>query len=215
METKTCELCTPPCKTCLGSLTHCMTCDQVLPQSWFFQNKCYEGCPRDVSVEDEGVCMACNPTCKTCDSDYEANFCTSCYGENYLDYFTNTCVGTCPTEVTVAKIDVLTEMGQTKTCNVCDETCRTCDPFDANICTECQADLKMLETEKKCVTQCPFGTAEVWIPLTQDTVCAECAPGCSECVNSREHCTVCQNNFFFHDYSCVKECPTGFKQLDD
>ena len=30
-ETGTCELCERPCETCLGSLTHCTSCDQMHP----------------------------------------------------------------------------------------------------------------------------------------------------------------------------------------
>ena len=73
----------------------------------------------------------------------------------------------------------------------------------------------MLETSKQCLADCPVGTAEIWLPLTQDTVCAECAPGCTECEYSREHCTVCKENFIFHDYSCVPACPEGYKKIDD
>ena len=72
----------------------------------------------------------------------------------------------------------------------------------------------MLETAKRCVGECPKGTAEIWVPLTQDTVCAECAPGCTECEYSREHCTVCQDNFIFHDYSCVPACPEGYMKVN-
>lgn len=44
-------------------------------------------------------------------------------------------------------------------------------------------------------------------------MCAECAPGCSECEYSREHCNVCQADFFFHEFTCVKECPPEFKAI--
>ena len=94
--------------------------------SFFFENVCYEGCPRDVSVEDEGICVPCSDNCKTCDSDYSPDFCTSCYGDSFLDYFTNRCVETCPVDITVANVAALTEMGQTRTCELCNDSCLTC-----------------------------------------------------------------------------------------
>lgn len=72
----------------------------------------------------------------------------------------------------------------------------------------------MLETAKTCILTCPVGTAEIWLPLTQDTICTECAPGCTECEYSRDHCTICKENFVFHDFSCVPACPSGFKKID-
>ena len=110
-DSKTCVACTKPCMTCEGSLDYCTSCDQTLPEIFFFRNKCYETCPLDISVEDEGVCVECNPNCKTCDSDYSADFCTSCYGDDYLDYFTNTCVKTCPADVTVVNNNAVTPKG--------------------------------------------------------------------------------------------------------
>jgi len=91
-DSKTCELCSAPCKTCEGSLTRCTSCDQLLPQSLFFRNECFETCPLEISVLDEGRCYECNPNCKTCDDEYSTDFCTSCYDDGYLDYYTNTCV---------------------------------------------------------------------------------------------------------------------------
>ena len=164
-ETKTCDKCSLPCMTCEGSLTRCTSCDQSLQASYFFRNECFEQCPLDISVEDEGECVECSPNCKTCDSLYDANFCTSCYGNNFLDFYSNTCVDTCPSGLTVANTAALTEKGQTKTCDLCNESCLTCSDYNTEICLECRSGLKMLENEKMCLTQCPKGTAEVWIPL--------------------------------------------------
>jgi len=77
-ETRTCEPCEKPCKTCKGSVSICTSCDQTLDTSFLFRNKCFEECPRDISVENEGGCLECNPNCKTCDSDFSPNQCTSC-----------------------------------------------------------------------------------------------------------------------------------------
>ena len=215
MESKTCEQCESPCKTCENSLTRCTSCDQSLDAIYFFRNECFEQCPIDISVQDEGECVECNSNCKTCDSLYDAGHCTSCYGDNFLDYFTNTCVEECPAGLSVANSNALTLKGQTKTCDLCNENCLTCSDTDTEICLECRSGLKMLETEKTCLTQCPKGTAEVWIPLVEDTVCAECAPGCTECENSREHCTVCKDDFFFYDFSCVTDCPVEYTVVSD
>lgn len=68
----------------------------------------------------------------------------------------------------------------------------------------------MVERTKDCVDTCPVGTADVWIPLTEDSICAECAPGCSECMYDRRHCTACDSGLKFYDFTCVQECPEGF-----
>ena len=210
--TKTCELCEAPCKTCEGSLTRCTSCDQALPntRTFLFRNECWESCPADISVEDEGQCVACNPNCATCDDQYSADFCTSCRGGAYLDYFSHSCVDVCPAGLTVANEAAVNPKNQLRTCDLCNERCATCASYDPDICLECRAGLKMLETARVCLDRCPLGTAEIWVPLTGDTVCAECAPGCTECEYSRQHCTACAAGFVRHDFSCIKECPTDY-----
>ena len=216
-QTKSCELCDSPCKTCEGSQTRCTSCDLTQPFSYFFKNECFEDCPIDISVEDEGVCEECNSNCKTCHSDYSADYCTSCYGDLFLSNVTHTCVETCPAKISVARTNSIHEKNQALTCDLCNDNCLTCAADNPDICHECREGLKMIETTKECVQACPLKTAEVWLALTQDTICAECAPGCLECENSREHCTVCEADFFFNDFSCVKTCPAGFmaKSVDD
>lgn len=49
------------------------------------------------------------------------------------------------------------------------------------------------------------------IPLIRDSVCAKCVDGCAECMYSRDHCTVCEPGFVFHQFKCMRECPTDFK----
>ena len=110
-ETKTCEVCISPCKTCEGSLTTCTSCDLTQDLSFYFRNECFTSCPLDISVEDEGVCVECDSNCKTCDDEYSPDFCTSCYGDAYLDYHTNSCVEVCPAGLTVAAESTLTEKG--------------------------------------------------------------------------------------------------------
>ena len=104
---------------------------------------------------------------------------------------------------------------QELTCELCNVNCLTCDGSNTEICLECRDGLKMLETTKSCIPDCPIGTADVWIPLTKDTVCAECAPGCTECEYSREHCTVCESGFVFYDFSCVSQCPKGYTTISE
>ena len=61
--------------TCEGGLDTCTSCDATLPFSFYFRNECFESCPLDISVEDEGVCVECNSNYKTCDDEYSANGC--------------------------------------------------------------------------------------------------------------------------------------------
>ena len=207
----TCELCERPCETCSGSLTHCTSCDSAHPQYLFFENRCYETCPTDASVFDEGQCIACSDNCGTCaDSPFN---CTSCTGDQYLDQWSLRCMDTCPVEISVATYTPYTDADLVKqelTCEMCHENCLTCSEEDTAICTECREGLKMVERTKECVKACPVGTADIWIPLTEDVICAECAPGCSECMYDRDHCTACEDGLKFFDFTCVQECPEGF-----
>lgn len=68
----------------------------------------------------------------------------------------------------------------------------------------------LVESTKQCLSACPAKTAQVWIPLTQESVCAQCSDGCSECMNARDHCTACEPGFVFHQYSCLRECPADY-----
>ena len=229
-DTKTCEACTLPCKTCEGSLTHCTSCDDSFDSlSLLFRNKCYDDCPAEISVFSEGLCLECNSNCQTCDDQYSPDFCTSCSDGQYLDFYSNSCVQKCPQGVSVPTIlapdDVITivvddvdyaqDYSQDKVCETCNPTCLTCDYGNSNICMECRTGLKMLEVSKQCLEECPAGTADVWIPLVQDSVCAECAPGCLTCENSREHCMICEADFVFHEFSCVRSCPEGYVLISD
>jgi len=73
----------------------------------------------------------------------------------------------------------------------------------------------MVESTKACVADCPSKTADMWIPLTQDNVCARCLDSCAECMYSRDHCTVCEEGFFFYQYSCLPKCPHGFQPISE
>jgi proprotein convertase subtilisin/kexin type 5 len=202
--TRECVPCESPCKTCSGSLNTCTSCDQAHPQYLIFDNKCYEECPEKVSVFSQGQCLHCSDNCKTCQDTFDT--CTTCYGEDFLNKLNQRCVESCTAEIMVASqafppsdLDAVA-LGdfQSLTCELCHENCLTCDPFNTNVCTECRDGLKMIEKTKACAAECPSKTAEMWIPLTQDTVCARCLDGCAECMYSRDHCTVCEEGFFLY-----------------
>ena len=128
------------------------------------------------------------------------------------------CLDICPAEISVATFvpsTALEPVKQELTCEMCNENCLTCEADDVSICTECREGLKLIERTKECVDTCPIGTADVWIPLTEDTICAECAPGCTECIYSRDTCTVCELSKKFFDYSCVDQCPDGFEIVSE
>ena len=213
----TCELCERPCETCSGSLTNCTSCDQVHVQSLLFDNVCYETCPIDFSVFDQGQCIGCSENCATC-ADSPLN-CTSCIGDNeYLNQWSLRCTEVCPIEISVATYTPSTAtdfVKQELTCEMCHENCLTCEEDDTAICTECREGLKMVERTQECVNMCPVGTADIWVPLTEDIICAECVPGCSECMYSRGYCTACNEGLKFFDFTCLSECPDGFQVLPD
>ena len=128
------------------------------------------------------------------------------------------CLDICPLETSVATFmpsTALEPVKQELTCEMCDENCLTCEADDVSVCTECREGLKLIERTRECVDECPAGTADVWIPLTEDIICAECALGCKECLYSRDTCTVCEPGKKFYDYSCVDQCPEGFEVVSE
>jgi len=124
--------------------------------------------------------------------------CTTCSDGKYLSRVDQSCVEMCPLGNSVAMFNMDETVLQTKTCELCNANCLTCDPLNPDICTECRRGLVMVENTKQCLSACPAKTATVWIPLTKDTLCAQCLDGCKECEYSRDHCTTCEDGFVFH-----------------
>ena len=138
--------------------------------------------------------------------------CTSCEDGLYLDQLSFRCLAVCPAATTVATIlpDPEPPFFQEKICDPCHQNCLSCSSEDTSICLECREGLKMVEQTKQCFEECPARTAEIWLPITQDILCAECVPGCSACQYARDHCTECDPGFFFYEFSCLEQCPAGF-----
>lgn len=99
---------------------------------------------------------------------------------------------------------------QLKQCAPCDEKCLTCSPTDANQCTKCRSNYKFVESNGVCAEQCPPATSELYIPLTDDTICLTCATGCSECSTDRNVCQACEPGYFLLDTTCMPECPINY-----
>ncbi len=59
-----CKQCTSNCKTCLGTLSNCTSCDETVYR--FYQNSCIRNCPVGMYTNATGACTACSDPCLTC-----------------------------------------------------------------------------------------------------------------------------------------------------
>jgi proprotein convertase subtilisin/kexin type 5 len=112
-DKRICKNCDLTCKTCIGTSTHCTSCDsprflhgpsntcltQCPDPTWGDSSTkiCVDGCPLSNQYGDRNnfrICTLCTPNCHTCDN--SANECTSCSAPYYLDANLKTCVASCP-----------------------------------------------------------------------------------------------------------------------
>lgn len=92
------------------------------------------------------------------------------------------------------------EVRQELTCEECQTNCLTCSAIDTQTCTKCREGLLLMEDSKACLNACPTGYTNVYKPESQDNICQKCDLGCSECIDSRYHCTICEPGFVFYKY---------------
>jgi proprotein convertase subtilisin/kexin type 5 len=204
-----CVPCDYPCLTCHGSTDTCTSCSETNPENFYFDSWCHEECPVGISVNDRGECVACDETCLTCAETWET--CTSCPTEIWLDIATARCLETCPVDVSVATIVDDVAAVQSLTCAPCTENCLYCDSASTEVCQKCREGFNLWEAKRECVETCPTRTHPLYVSITDDTLCLECAEGCSECQYSSEHCQVCEPTHIFYDYQCLLSCPPGFE----
>lgn len=88
-------------------------------------------------------CSKCLAPCLTCSSQFQ---CLSCQTGYFLPK-DNSCVTSCPINITISN-------NSTRICDSCEETCLTCSDF-VYACTSCNGTLGYFLNEGRCVDVCP------------------------------------------------------------
>ena len=226
----TCDLCEPPCLTCL-SVSRCLSC--VSAYYLYDNSSCTQNCPNG-TLATVDTCQLCSPTCATCANSIAT--CTSC--SSPLIFYQNQCLTDCPALtypynqtcttcidpcVTCAAspslclsctpgkfllanscVDVCPLNGyylSGATCLTCSQNCLFCKSVAE--CTMCSENYYILHGV--CVSECPPQS-----PIVEDQTCTPCGPQCATCSGSADECITCTIYYFRYQYTCVQECPLAY-----
>ena len=175
------------------------------------------------TVSGSGICLICNPLCKTCKGTTSLD-CLSCYPGTYLYNYgcltycpsnsigiVDTCYAchsSCKTCSGINPYDCLTCFDgyyqKNGYCQKCDPTCNTCTMNFQNVsyCTSCKANAVLVY--ESCICQdgyyC-FGT-------NCSDNCIKCDPSCKTCYAFP--CLSCFQGFFLYEHTCIQNCPSPF-----
>lgn len=186
-----CRQCSAGCRVCSND-TYCIQCDASKVLTYGVGDHkgdsfCKEGC-EDGKYSMEGECYSCHATCETCSGGGIMD-CTRCKQTDpsipkYL--LEGACVHYCPSGYFKYPL--------TMTCEMCDETCKTCSGFRADDCLTCEQGL-VLDGNMECVEPNPL----------------ECdADNCDVCVQGNSNiCKTCMQGWYLLGTGCVQSCPDG------
>lgn len=224
--------CASPCRTCSTSPSFCLSCsslssypvlDPINGRCLASQTTTANYCP-DFYFQSGPSCLPCNPLCASCIE--TASHCTSCkttYGRPLLSLLDNSCVTICPSDVTVL-------VGNT--CEICNQSCKTCSGTGANACMTCpESGTKYMTKANQCVAVCPEGTYafdnangtfacvsvcdtsnKLYIDVTAG-YCKPCNSSCLTCSGpGNKQCLTCDQTgtlvFLTEDKQCLASCPS-------
>jgi len=173
--TYNCNACGIACKECtLDAPTKCISCKDV--DTNLVDSACVCKNAGFIINLTTGLCVTCNPKCKTCDATIGPDFCKDCTDTTaIIDSTRGTC--TCPTG------KVFTTSGL---CDSCDVSCATCtNAKDPKACATCPATYE-LKSDKSC--GCPSNTFYDDVSKT----CKACKNTCATCANANE-CLTCKD----------------------
>jgi len=173
-QTKTCKLCTAPCRSCFEEPTKCTGCINGFV---LLGSQCLTNCPSKYYADD-GVCMPCSEKCLECEK--RTNYCIIGCKQPFL-FKDHQCLENCGLGFTSIN----------GTCVPCDSDCEACrmDSFTNQLtCLKC-ASPKLLH-QGKCVVKCPNGMFP-----NENSECEFCNKACKECFGRTNHnCYECQTN---------------------
>lgn len=153
-------------------------------------------CP-DKYYIDSGVCMPCDPKCKSCEQ--KVNYCINGCEEPFL-YKNHQCLTDCGEGFA----------GNKGYCEPCDPACKSCI-YEGNIkiCLRCDRDRFLYN--KTCLSECPPGLSG----NIENGSCEPCNEACSLCFgNSFRDCYECNSNLGYimvSENTCMfPTCTDGF-----
>ncbi|KAL4506322.1 hypothetical protein ABPG73_017056 [Tetrahymena malaccensis] len=221
--TKTCILCHSNCSNCTGPLsTQCSSCNLGYLQKGntcdsfpcdptcgtcfgLGSNQCTSCQPGYILSGSTCLPIECHPSCKSCSSPNNANSCTDCFAESYLNAY--------------------------KQCVYCTLPCKDCK--SENQCTSCINDEYIIDSVKQvCKLKC-HNTCTLCFQANDNTKCDSCIDGyyidrttckicnspCSKCTQSPTKCIECAANYQINNQNecipqCDQSCNTCSKPLD-
>uniref|UniRef100_A0A8C1C520 Fraser extracellular matrix complex subunit 1 n=1 Tax=Cyprinus carpio carpio TaxID=630221 RepID=A0A8C1C520_CYPCA len=181
--------CHEDCLTCSGTPDHCDSCQD--PSALLMNGRCLQSCPEGFFAQGK-VCAACQPSCATCENDFE---CTACGGSFLLSG--RQCVTTC-------------ERGlfQDHTrCLSCHDSCSSCQGAGPQDCLTC-SDPSHLLKDGFCVLDCGPGF------YANQGTCYACDPSCATCQPDSPSCMTCPPEHALHQGKCVPQCPPQYYKED-
>ncbi|XP_069786662.1 proprotein convertase subtilisin/kexin type 5b isoform X1 [Narcine bancroftii] len=189
---KTCFRCDDLCKTCTGEgWNECTSC----PSGLYLANNelCVESCPKQSFASSiTGRCEPCEEGCEIC-SGNKTN-CQQCMVIQRRPFYLHMgkCLSECPRQY-FKRAD--------NTCSKCNDACEQCEVSPTN----CQSCVKPFILEnKRCQMKCSRKH------YASDGLCKHCPMNCEEC--DENSCTDCSRYFFFHNGTCLEDCPQGWFQ---
>ncbi|KAL5018410.1 hypothetical protein ScPMuIL_004132 [Solemya velum] len=187
IRSKECKECPPACGSCLVDSPTCANCH---PGAFLHEGQCMVGCPVGYFSNQERVCVACHPSCKSCRGP-SVRHCAACTAGAEL-----TSQGTCDRPCSPGQY-----LHPNGDCYGCDPDCASCvgtwDGSDT-VCMSC-VDSMMWPYRSQCTIECPPGH------YLQGGICRECGYGCLEC-ETPSICVQCRLPLMLSDGFCVHQC---------
>ncbi|XP_073717143.1 extracellular matrix organizing protein FRAS1 [Misgurnus anguillicaudatus] len=175
--------CHQDCLTCSGTPDHCDSCKD--PSALLMNGRCLQYCPEGFFARGKVCAAACQPSCATCENDFE---CTACGGSFLLSG--RQCVTTC-------------ERGLFKDhtrCLSCHDSCSSCKGAGPQDCLTC-SDPSHLLKDGFCVNHCGPGY------YASQGSCYACDPSCVTCQPGSPRCMSCPAGHALHHGKCKAQCP--------
>ncbi|XP_051540724.1 extracellular matrix organizing protein FRAS1-like [Myxocyprinus asiaticus] len=174
--------CHQDCLTCSGTANHCDSCKD--PSALLMNGRCLQACPEGFFAQGKD-CAACQPSCATCENDFE---CTACGGSFLLSG--RQCVTTCERGL----------FQDNTRCLSCHDSCSSCQGAGPQDCLTCSEPSNLLK-DGFCVTDCGPGF------YASQGSCYACDPSCATCQSDNPSCMSCPPEHALHHGKCIPQCP--------
>ena len=198
-------ICDPSCQTCAFDTTsQKVLCQSCVNPSHFIRDgyQCVESlfCYYNY-FGNTAVSSTCTSTCSGTYKNFAVRECTSYCTTGSLKYENSgdlSCLKQCPPTYHNSTITAISGFQVDQTvfqCSTCSSPCLTCDQ---NICLSCISGYFYHENNGTCNTSCLDGF------VLDGKVCRVC----------RSNCSICPNNFYLYNSSCVVTCPLATTQVN-